>query len=483
MKPIDTGGIVVFTGAGDYTWKPLASLVAIPAEATAMLVQASGMDSMYMLSPDEIPNFPYPGITIPDGGTTFQPGADNLHAFCILDTGATIAVQFYSGPLVGPMPTMESTGGSGGGGGGGGVTAVTATLPLQSSGGSSPNINIQPGTPLMGDILFFDGTEWTRMPSRQIEVLYVSEHDGYDPYPQAGNYFQPFSTIEAAEAAATPNTIIYIRPGNYFPVDPGSGNVWGKDGVIYYCEPGVKIVGQLRDHLGTSRIRVFGHADLEGVNGLAMVVSSQGSNVYVECNSIEAGALPSGVMMQVSEDTTTVLRVANGIVGASDYCIQMLGGSLTIYGDVDGGERLAQVNGGTLHIHGRSSARDTLLARLFQGGGAAHVEFHGPVNADAYVIHDNCENMRVIFHEDINGQFMDIISATNTLTVEIRQHYNCEIYGDKALLILGGAAHGEFGTIDPNPGITGTGDVLSLGSWANRPIDPGLTLTGQYNVY
>jgi hypothetical protein len=46
-----------------------------------------------------------------------------------------------------------------GGGGGGGVTSVTASLPLASSGGATPDISITAGT-VAGDVLTWDGSVW-----------------------------------------------------------------------------------------------------------------------------------------------------------------------------------------------------------------------------------------------------------------------------------------------------------------------------------
>jgi hypothetical protein len=56
------------------------------------------------------------------------------------------------------MSLLNRSGG-GGGGGGGTVTDVTATLPLQSSGGATPNIKIQDGT-VTGQALTWSGSAW-----------------------------------------------------------------------------------------------------------------------------------------------------------------------------------------------------------------------------------------------------------------------------------------------------------------------------------
>src|SRR5271154_1056551 len=52
-----------------------------------------------------------------------------------------------------------------GGGSGGGVTAVTGSSPIASSGGPLPNISLSVAGQAQGDILFFDGTNWVRLPA------------------------------------------------------------------------------------------------------------------------------------------------------------------------------------------------------------------------------------------------------------------------------------------------------------------------------
>ena len=62
-------------------------------------------------------------------------------------------------PVVGEVLTWDGTVWVPGAGGGGGVTSVTASSPLSSSGGATPDISLDAGT-TAGDVLTWDGSVW-----------------------------------------------------------------------------------------------------------------------------------------------------------------------------------------------------------------------------------------------------------------------------------------------------------------------------------
>ncbi len=88
------------------------------------------------------------------------------------------------------------------GGGGGGVADVTATAPLASSGGATPDISLTPGTAI-GDVLVWNGTQWvsSALPlPRQMLPLNGTATGGAVAYISAV-YLPADTTITAASQA------------------------------------------------------------------------------------------------------------------------------------------------------------------------------------------------------------------------------------------------------------------------------------------
>lgn len=102
MEPINQGGVVNIYGGSTYAWQRLRDLVTVPPEATAMTVEATINTGMLMFSPEEMPNYPYPGIEHRIGTIAFWPGADALQNACVLDTDAALTIIFYQGPVTRP---------------------------------------------------------------------------------------------------------------------------------------------------------------------------------------------------------------------------------------------------------------------------------------------------------------------------------------------------------------------------------------------
>jgi hypothetical protein len=157
------------------------------------------------------------------------------------------------------------------GGGGGGVTSVTASLPLSSSGGATPDISlgtvgvakggtgqtsltanavvlgngalavqtVAPGT--SGNVLTSDGTTWSSAPPLATEYdqqVFVS--DGADPLVATGAPLRPFASVSAAMAAITDAT-----PTKRYAISVAAGEY--TEASALNLKPNVFIIGISRD--------------------------------------------------------------------------------------------------------------------------------------------------------------------------------------------------------------------------------------------
>lgn len=121
-----------------------------------------------------------------------------------------------------------SFGSSGGGGGGGTVTSVSASTPLASSGGTTPTISIAPAGQTQGDILYFNGTTWVRLPAGTSGQFLKTNGNAanpawaansvtnnflvFDPTGTAGdNVYTSFALLATAAAAISGPKNIFIR--------------------------------------------------------------------------------------------------------------------------------------------------------------------------------------------------------------------------------------------------------------------------------
>ena len=110
----------------------------------------------------------------------------------------------------------------GGGGGGGGVSGVTASPPLASSGGATPNISVSAGSN-PGELLTWDGAAWQASTIDVGREMWVTQ-DGSDATGD-GSVSAPFASVGAAMTAittASPSNrwVIRLGPGNYTEAGP-----------------------------------------------------------------------------------------------------------------------------------------------------------------------------------------------------------------------------------------------------------------------
>jgi hypothetical protein len=102
--------------------------------------------------------------------------------------------------------------------GGGGVTAVTATAPLASTGGATPDISIMPGA-APGDVLVWNGLSWVIQAGETdllVNTVFVAKN-GSDGITADGSVSNPFLTVQAAMEYAWTT---YVVPANPQPASP-----------------------------------------------------------------------------------------------------------------------------------------------------------------------------------------------------------------------------------------------------------------------
>jgi hypothetical protein len=119
--------------------------------------------------------------------------------------------------------------------GGGGVTSVSGVSPITSSGGDTPVISYEIAGQTEGDIAYFDGVEWTRLPAGAPgQVLKTQGIGGPPQWSSAGSGVQvltqdiPLATLQAAGEVGT----ALFNIGSALPagavVFPSTAQIWVK---------------------------------------------------------------------------------------------------------------------------------------------------------------------------------------------------------------------------------------------------------------
>ena len=172
------GDILYFNGTN---WVRLAAgtsgqfLKTLGTSANPVWATPSGVTSVTGSPPIASSGGTTPAISI-SAATDSTAGSMSAADKTKLDT--LIAAQNNGTPLSGgPWETINAEGSltasDGGGGvlnlnasgGGGGVTSVTGSSPIASSGGTTPNITYSIASQTQGDIAYFNGTNWVRLPA------------------------------------------------------------------------------------------------------------------------------------------------------------------------------------------------------------------------------------------------------------------------------------------------------------------------------
>jgi|GEM_PF-2876770 len=339
LTPIDDGGYIVFVGSGT-GWQqmpfPGAALTpldfAAPANASAAIVHAL-TDVPFCLSPEAIiEDGGLQGMTLGAGCQLQLNTRTQVQQFCALLSGSTsFAVQFFSGPggLL-PLTGASQTGG----GGGGTVTAVTASLPLTSSGGPTPNIAIGDGT--AGQVLQWepigDGGAWQKHTGLQ-PITYVDSVYGNDATSEPNNPFLPYKTLQAAiYAYASGVTFIVCRgtanytitaklPPQNWRIDVPDGTLTNSNAGLWLSSNSTAVINA--DVIGNFQAGDNSHFILNGsLTGTAKVAYAAASLVI---NGDHIGNILTGIGpitinggqlgTVTSSAATAVITIKNGICG------------------------------------------------------------------------------------------------------------------------------------------------------------------------
>ncbi len=114
-----------------------------------------------------------------------------------------------------------------GGGGSGAVTSVTASSPLSSSGGTTPNLTIAVAGQTEGDLLYFNGTAWVRLPAGTAGQVLTTEGSAAAP-----QWLSP-------AAVAQENNPVDLNPHEIANIDPllAAGVGIQPPALVYLTEP------------------------------------------------------------------------------------------------------------------------------------------------------------------------------------------------------------------------------------------------------
>lgn len=181
-------------------------LFEVPPDANSAWLQAAA-DIQFRMDGETVGSA---ALTLP--ALSFLPLANrSMLDRLVLIGAASIAVQFGTGD-VGPIPPAPIVDGSGGGGGGG-VTSVGATWPIESSGGSAPVISLTDAA--QREILQWSASGWSLRNTQVNQTIYVDPVYGDDGTGEPENPFRPFQTLDNAEQASEPGTLLVLRAGQH----------------------------------------------------------------------------------------------------------------------------------------------------------------------------------------------------------------------------------------------------------------------------
>jgi hypothetical protein len=176
-----------------------------------------------------------PVLIVADGGiVTVDGGANPIQGGPVTVAKGTAAFFSFS-PLSGSWSVAK------GGGGGGGVTSVTGTSPIASSGGLTPDLSFDIAGQTQGDLVYFDGAGWTRLPAGTPGQLLQTE----------GNAANPQWTTPAPPTSAGWTTALDLdlsAQGNQTLAPDGpytiGGVVWNKINTTNEAAPTAIVAGQ-----------------------------------------------------------------------------------------------------------------------------------------------------------------------------------------------------------------------------------------------
>lgn len=342
MTPI-TGRIpteyVEYTATG--AWESLFATGVMPPGSTGVLIQSSGLLWRLQMAPTPPTSN---GFTL-DGENVLalSTGADLLSL--AFKGAGTVRMQFFTGPGGGLPEVIQSSGG----GGGGSITNVTASAPLTSSEGATPNVAVVAGSEV-GQVLQWDGSSWgTLRQSLTAASLYVDYLFGNDATKQAHNPFRACRTLQSAmEEWANGTNIVCRGPGIYqYTAYVAASVVWiisFPDGGAFQCTFGgpwfqggadvtinADVIGDLVMYDAANPTMVMSLV----VNGnFTGNITAQGINTSVTVNGIHNGRIMDGaghVTINGNQNGTVNATSASAVITVNDgLCGAVTGKDFTL---------------------------------------------------------------------------------------------------------------------------------------------------------
>lgn len=450
---------VTLAGGG---WKRLSQVLTIPPEATGALVyvKSGGAALAWMQAVDAIPTSPQ-GLGAAAGTFLSLNDYTQVAQFCVNGNSlATIAVQFYTGP-VGQLPVVVLP--LSGGGGGGGVSSVSATAPITSTGGAAPVIGLNDGY-FDYAYLAWGGAGWTNVALARRMVLWVDQTYGNDATGRQDQMALPFATINGANAAAAPGSLIIIGPG-YYPED-----LIAQDSVWYYFSPGAVMNGTVNDGASAISFTILGRGSF--TNSWNTVEITHASTVRIYAEHIETIGVANAALRVTDKDA--IVHVECDYIKGEMYGMQSAG-TVHLVANIISNNIGLTVSDGNAIVEGNIDAPNG----LGQTGGGCTIK--GDINSTAYALSVSGTGKCVSIGTHYSTS---IIQGTATVEINGTVKANAALtLNNTAILILSGGTRLVIGS-PATKSVSGpvSARVIAYNAWGTLSIDPTLTSLGTFVV-
>lgn len=126
----------------------------------------------------------------------------------------------------------------------------------------------------------YNGADGTNASALYENVAWVDKSNGNDGTGTVGRFDLPYQTIAGARAAVISGQTVWIRPNTYVE------SLILKDGVTFYADAGVTLVGQITDNAVALTSKVSGLMKIVYGGNNAVDLTAPLSDIHVECDEI-----------------------------------------------------------------------------------------------------------------------------------------------------------------------------------------------------
>ena len=311
-------------------------------------------------------------------------------------------------------------------------------------------------------------------------LTYVDAVNGDDGTGTLGDFTKPYLTPLAAFTAATTGYTIVVRPGIYL-LGASEGNML-KDSVNWYFMPGAIFVANaansssmFSDNSGAINCSVSGYGqfyDTLGGESKILEVSSAGSNIYFECQSITVG--DGNIDHGIVQSSGSINAYVRGSITSKSYdAISITGGILNLAADsliasgaLEG--NAIEVQGGEVNI--KCTGYRSAGAYDAFGGTSAVAWVGGDVTIEGGGVADLSDGMFIT--QTISGtlNLRGRLKSTSKTAVVYDAGTSNKTFINQATLV----SNTSFDSIDAPSAQT----VISYGTFANKAVDANITING-----